>query len=176
MKCEDGMDVVLEQVKGVFLVFDFGCGVFVFGGCGGQGVVLIWDGGDWNGLVFFNFGVVSVGVQGGVVVGEVVMLLMIDKVVVFFKQDYNFVLNVDVGLILVDWFKVVQGSYGKGDVLFWSSIEGLFVGGVISVSDVFSDDEVNQEYYICVISVEVILEGQVEDDSEDVDVLKMMLF
>ena len=49
MKREDGMDAALEQAKGVFLVPDFGRGAFVFGGRGGQGVVLTKDGGDWNG-------------------------------------------------------------------------------------------------------------------------------
>ena len=175
MKREDGMDAALEQAKGVFLVPDFGRGAFVFGGRGGQGVVLAKDGGDWNGPAFFNFGAVSAGAQGGVAAGEVAMLLMTDKAVKSFKQDHNFALNADAGLTLVDWSKVTQGSYGKGDVLFWSSTEGLFAGGAISVSDVFSDDEANQEYYTRATSAEAILEGEVEDDSEDADALKTQL-
>ena len=175
MKREDGMDAALEQAKGVFLVPDFGRGAFVFGGRGGQGVVLAKDGGDWNGPAFFNFGAVSAGAQGGVAAGEVAMLLMTDKAVASFKQDHNFALNADAGLTLVDWSKVAQGSYGKGDVLFWSSTEGLFAGGAISVSDVFSDDEANQEYYTRATSAEAILEGDVEDDSEDADALKSLL-
>ena len=121
MKREDGMDAALEQAKGVFLVPDFGRGAFVFGGRGGQGVVLTKDGGDWNGPAFFNFGAVSAGAQGGVAAGEVAMLLMTDKAVKSFKQDHNFALNADAGLTLLDWSNVAQGSYGKGDVLFWSS-------------------------------------------------------
>ena len=59
--------------------------------------------------------------------------------------------------------------------MFWSSTEGLFAGGAISVSDVFSDDEANQEYYTRATSAEAILEGEVEDDSEDADALKTQL-
>ena len=110
MKREDGMDAALEQAKGVFLVPDFGRGAFVFGGRGGQGVVLTKDGGDWNGPAFFNFGAVSAGAQGGVAAGEVAMLLMTDKAVKSFKQDHNFALNADAGLTLLDWSNVAQGS------------------------------------------------------------------
>ncbi|MBF5052413.1 hypothetical protein ISO4_01015 [Alcanivorax venustensis ISO4] len=175
MKREEGMDAALEQAKGVFLVPDFGRGAFVFGGRGGQGVVLTKQGGDWNGPAFFNFGAVSAGAQGGVAAGEVAMLLMTDKAVESFKQDHNFALNADAGLTLLDWSNAAQGSYGKGDVLFWSSTEGLFAGGAISVSDVFADDEANQEYYTRATTVEAILEGEVEDDSEDAGALKTML-
>ena len=175
MKREDGMDAVLEQAKGVFLVPDFGRGAFVFGGRGGQGVVLTKDGSDWNGPAFYNFGAVSAGAQGGVAAGEVAMLLMTDKAVSSFKQDHNFALNADAGLTLLDWSNAAQGNYGKGDVVFWSSTEGLFAGGAISFSDVFSDDDANQEYYTRATSAEAILEGEVEDDSEDADALKTRL-
>ena len=163
MKREEGMDAALEQTKGVFLVPDFGRGAFVFGGRGGQGVVFTKEGADWNGPAFFNFGAVSAGAQGGVAAGEVAMLLMTDRAVDSFKQDHNFALNADAGLTLLDWSKAAQGSYGKGDVLFWSSTEGLFAGGAISVSDVFSDDEANQEYYTRATSAEEILEGKAND-------------
>jgi len=175
MKREEGMDAALEQAKGVFLVPDFGRGAFVFGGRGGQGVALTKQNGDWNGPAFFNFGAVSAGAQGGVAAGEVAMLLMTDKAVESFKQDHNFALNADAGLTLLDWSNAAQGNYGKGDVVFWSSTEGLFAGGAISVSDVFSDDEANQEYYTRAASAEAILEGQVEDDSDDAGALKTML-
>lgn len=175
MKREEGMDVALEQAKGVFLVPDFGRGAFVLGGRGGQGVVLAKQGGDWNGPAFYNFGAVSAGAQGGATAGEVAMLLMTDKAVESFKQDHNFALNADAGLTLLDWSNAAQGNYGKGDVVFWSSTEGLFAGGAISVSDVFSDDEANQEYYTRAIRAEAILEGEVEDDSGDADALKTML-
>jgi|TARA_R100001143_G_scaffold50206_1_gene45156 SH3 domain-containing YSC84-like protein 1 len=175
MKREEGMDAALEQAKGVFLVPDFGRGAFVFGGRGGQGVVLTKQNGDWNGPAFFNFGAVSAGAQGGAAAGEVAMLLMTDKAVESFKQDHNFALNADAGLTLLDWSNAAQGSYGKGDVLFWSSTEGLFAGGAISVSDVFSDDEANQEYYTRAATAEAILEGEVEDNSDAAGSLKTML-
>ncbi len=175
MKREEGMDAALEQAKGVFLVPDFGRGAFVFGGRGGQGVVLTKQNGDWNGPAFFNFGAVSAGAQGGAAAGEVAMLLMTDKAVESFKQDHNFALNADAGLTLLDWSNAAQGSYGKGDVLFWSSTEGLFAGGAISVSDVFSDDEANQEYYTREATAEAILEGEVEDNSDAAGSLKTML-
>jgi len=175
MKREEGMDTALEQAKGVFLVPDFGRGAFVFGGRGGQGVVLTKQGGDWNGPAFFNFGAVSAGAQGGVAAGEVAMLLMTDKAVESFKQDHNFALNADAGLTLLDWSNAAQGSYGKGDVLFWSSTEGLFAGGAISVSDVFSDDESNQEYYTGRTNVAEILEGEAEAQNSNADSLKAQL-
>ncbi len=60
-------------------------------------------------------------------------------------------------------------------MLLWSDTEGLFAGGAVSVSDVFSDDEANQEYYTRATSAEAILEGKVEDNSDEAGSLKTML-
>lgn len=176
LKREENMDAALEQAKGVFLVPDFGRGAFVLGGRGGQGVVLAKDNGEWNGPAFFNFGAVSAGAQGGVSAGEVAMLLMTDRAVESFKQENNFSLNADAGLTLMDWSKAAQGSVGKGDVILWSDTEGLFAGGAISVSDVFSDDDANQEYYTRTTNADQILSGQVDSGSnKDGEKLKGML-
>jgi lipid-binding SYLF domain-containing protein len=53
---------------------------FIFGGSGGEALVLARDkGGRWDGPAFYNMGAGSVGFQIGVDVSEVVILVMSDK-------------------------------------------------------------------------------------------------
>jgi lipid-binding SYLF domain-containing protein len=53
---------------------------FIFGGSGGEALVLARDkGGRWDGPAFYNMGAGSVGLQIGVDVSEVVILVMSDK-------------------------------------------------------------------------------------------------
>lgn len=168
MERDKELQNALRQAKGVFLVPDFGRGALVLGGRGGQGVVFTKQDGDWNGPAFYNFGAVSAGAQGGVSAGQVAMLLMTDEAVDSFKQDHNFALNADAGLTLIDWSGQAQGSWGKGDVVLWSDTEGVFAGGAISVSDVFADEEANQEFYSQAGEVNVvsILQGDVDSDQD----------
>lgn len=166
MERDAELQQALRQAKGVFLMPDFGRGALVVGGRGGQGVVFAKVGEQWHGPAFYNMGAISVGAQGGATAGRVAMLLMTDEAVDAFKQNHNFALNADAGLTLVDWSRQAQGSWGQGDVILWSDTKGVFAGGALSVSDVFADQEANEEFYSGSGDVNVmrILQGDVESD------------
>jgi lipid-binding SYLF domain-containing protein len=52
---------------------------FIFGGSGGEALVLAREGDRWRGPAFYNMGAGSVGFQIGVEVSEVVILVMTEK-------------------------------------------------------------------------------------------------
>lgn len=73
----------LKDAKAVIISPSVTRAGFVFGGSGGEAVVLSRDGGSgrWVGPAFYNMGAGSVGFQIGVDVSEVIMLVMTDKAV-----------------------------------------------------------------------------------------------
>ena len=52
---------------------------FIFGGSGGQGVLVARDGKSWVGPAFYDLATASVGFQAGVEVSEAIIVVMTDK-------------------------------------------------------------------------------------------------
>lgn len=52
---------------------------FIFGGSGGQGVLVVRNGKSWAGPAFYDLATASVGFQAGVEVSEAVIVVMTDK-------------------------------------------------------------------------------------------------
>jgi lipid-binding SYLF domain-containing protein len=52
---------------------------FIFGGSGGQGVLVARDGKTWAGPAFYDLATASVGFQAGVEVSEAIIVVMTDK-------------------------------------------------------------------------------------------------
>jgi lipid-binding SYLF domain-containing protein len=52
---------------------------FIFGGSGGQGVLVARDGKTWVGPAFYDLATASVGFQAGVEVSEAIIVVMTDK-------------------------------------------------------------------------------------------------
>ena len=52
---------------------------FIFGGSGGQGVLVARDGNTWVGPAFYDLATASVGFQAGVEVSEAIIVVMTDK-------------------------------------------------------------------------------------------------
>jgi len=72
----------LKKAKGVMLVPTYAKGGFIVAGAGGQGVLLTRDkSGTWAGPAFYCLGSASIGLQAGVDVAEVMLMIMSDKCV-----------------------------------------------------------------------------------------------
>src|SRR3982751_5754678 len=52
---------------------------FIFGGSGGQGVLVAREGTSWAGPAFYDLATASVGFQAGVEVSEAIIVVMTDK-------------------------------------------------------------------------------------------------
>jgi len=120
---------------------------FVFGGSGGIAVVLARDGkkGEWSGPAFYNMGSGSVGLQIGVDVSEVVMLVMSDK-------GLNGLLSPE--FTLGGDASVAAGPVGVGaassvttDMISYARSKGVYAGISLAGVVIRPDTAANDAYY-----------------------------
>ncbi len=157
---------LLSKAKAVFIVPDYGRASLGIGGAGGQGVLVVNNGGQWTGPAFYNIGSVNIGLEAGVEAGSIAFLMMTDKGIQGFEDGHNFSLNADAGLTIIDWSKRGQLSAGKGaDVIAWADTEGLYGNIAVNVTDIFWDDEANRSYYQKKVAANDIFSGSVQDPS-----------
>lgn len=135
----------LKKAKGVLLVPTYAKGGFIVAGAGGQGVLLARDkSGKWAGPAFYYLGAASIGLQIGVDVAEVMLVIMTDKGV-------DALLGGD--LKLGGDVRVAAGPVGAGaqaataDVLGFSRSKGLFAGIAFDGSVINPRVEHNNAFY-----------------------------
>jgi SH3 domain-containing YSC84-like protein 1 len=69
----------IGRAKGVLIVPQIVKAGFIFGGSGGQGVLVVRSGNAWVGPAFYDLATASVGFQAGVEVSEAIIVVMTDK-------------------------------------------------------------------------------------------------
>lgn len=166
---EPGIDRVLSQSKGVFIVPTYGRAAIGLGAAGGAGVLLARrSDGSWSDPAFFNIGGLSVGLQAGAEGGPVAMILTNDKALDNFRKKNNFSLNADAGLTVVNWSRQAQGSAGAGDIVIWSGTKGLF-GNVatLAVNDIRYNDRATQSYYGKAMTATDVMAGKASNPHAD---------
>jgi lipid-binding SYLF domain-containing protein len=120
---------------------------FVFGGSGGEAVVLSRDPAtrQWVGPAFYNMGAGSVGFQIGVDVSEVIMLVMTEKAVNALLSP-SFKLGGDIS--------VAAGPVGTGaganimaDVISFARAKGVYAGISLEGVVIAPDSKANGAFY-----------------------------
>jgi lipid-binding SYLF domain-containing protein len=166
---EPGIDRLLAQSKGVFIVPTYGRAAIGLGAAGGAGVLLARrSDGSWSDPAFFNIGGLSVGLQAGAEGGPVAMILNNDKAIDSFRKKNNFTLSADAGLTVVNWSRQAQGNAGTGDVVVWSGAKGLF-GNVatLAVNDIRYNEKATQSYYGKNMAAADVLAGKASNPHAD---------
>jgi lipid-binding SYLF domain-containing protein len=165
MVAEPGINKLLQNAKGIFIVPTYGRAAIGLGGSGGAGILLVKrDGGIWGTPAFYNIGSINVGAQVGVEVGAIAMVLNNDKAVKGFMQKNDFALNADAGLTVVNWAKTAQGSIGIGDVVAWSDTKGLFANvASIGVRGIRFNANQTTAYYHQAVAVMDVVNGKVDN-------------
>ncbi|WP_192804970.1 lipid-binding SYLF domain-containing protein [Noviherbaspirillum aerium] len=151
---------LLGKAKGIFIVPTYARGGWGIGARGGEGVMLVNKDGQWSSPVFYNYGGLSTGLQAGVEVGSIAMLLMNDKAVNEFSKENNFALNAGAGLTIVNYTGKAQAAAGNGDVVVWSDTKGAFANATVGITDIHYDDGDNREYYRAQVSAKDIISGK----------------
>jgi lipid-binding SYLF domain-containing protein len=169
MHSEPGVDKLLQQSKGLYLVPTYGRAALGLGAAGGAGVFVAKRAdGTWSNPAFFNIGGVSIGLQAGAEGGPVAIILMNDKAVNNFRQKNNFNLSADAGLTVVNWNRQASGTAGNGDVVVWSGAKGLF-GNVatLALNDIRFNQKATQAFYGKPTNVQDVLEGHASNPHAD---------
>jgi lipid-binding SYLF domain-containing protein len=140
---------------------------FVFGGSGGNGVVLVHDdkAGIWRGPSFVTAASVSAGFQAGVSVAEAVMMAMSDKGRDALLSN-KFQIGTDVS--------IAAGPVGAGaaaattDILQFVRAKGLYGGLNLEGTVIAVRDGLNEAYYGSkVVPVDILVKGEAKNAQAD---------
>jgi len=137
----------------------------IFGGSGGRGL-LVSRGrtGDWNGPSFYTIGTASFGLQAGVDVSDVVVLVMT-------QRGMNALLTPSVRLGMDA--SVAAGPVGAGvgrpprpdtDFIYYSRAKGFYGGVSLQGARIRPDDRWNASYYGKPVSArDILIRGSVRN-------------
>lgn len=140
-------------------------GGFIIGGSGGTGVLLVKDEktGDWNQPVFYTIGTMSIGLQLGGEVAEMLVMVMSDKGI-----DSLYASSFKLG----GEASIVVGPVGSGakqnamaDFISFAKSKGAYAGLNLEGSVVAVRDSYNEAYYGKEVRpVEIIVEKKVSNN------------
>jgi lipid-binding SYLF domain-containing protein len=120
---------------------------FVFGGKGGEAVVLSRERttGQWVGPAFYNMGAGSVGFQIGVDISEVIMLVMTEKAVNALLSS-SFKLGGDIS-VAAGPVGAGAGSNVTADVISFGRAKGVYAGISLEGAVIAPDNKANVAFY-----------------------------
>ena len=140
---------LMRQAKAVFIVPKLIKGGFIFGGEGGDGVLMVQRRGGWSAPAFYAIGAGSFGLQAGLEQAEMIMLIMTRKGLDGVLRD-NFKIGAQAGISVVTLGSGVEGAIGGAslpDVVVWSSSTGLYGGLTVDGSVIKSEPNHDSEFY-----------------------------
>lgn len=150
----------LTRARAVYIVPSLFKGGFVLGAEGGSGVLLArGPDGSWSSPAFYSMAGGSIGLQIGGQVSEVVLTIMNDAALQAILED-NFKMGGDLSIAVGPLGAGVEAgttTNWEADVYAFSHAVGLFGGGSLEGSAIFTNDDDNQTYYGNVAPPEAIL-------------------
>ena len=118
---------------------------FIFGGSGGQGILVARNGNTWVGPAFYDLATASVGFQAGVEVSEAIIVVMTEK---------------GLNSLLATTFKIggdasiAAGPVGAGakstvtaDLISFTRSKGIYGGVNLDGTVVHANGDFNSQYY-----------------------------
>ena len=143
------IDVYLKNARGVLVLPSVIKAGLIYGGQGGNGVLLARDAdGSWSSPAFYTLGGGSIGLQIGVQETAIVLVFMNDKA---FKSA------IDTGMTLGADATVAAGTEGLTgevatthafkDVYYFADVGGLFAGVSLEGGVIHTRDGLNTAYY-----------------------------
>ena len=148
----DGTDAqrVLREARAVMIcpqVFQAG---FLFGGQGGDCVLVARDGGgSWSNPAFYGLGSGSFGFQAGLQDSEIMLMILTEKGLRAVMDD-QFKLAANAGGVLIRWGGGVEGATTGAvgaDIVGFTRSRGLYAGISLSGSILSTKSNWNRQYY-----------------------------
>ncbi|GIL39512.1 lipid-binding SYLF domain-containing protein [Roseiterribacter gracilis] len=141
---------ILPRAKAVLIIPSLIKGAFIFGGEGGNGVLLARQkDGSWTNPAFYALGNVSFGLQIGGQSSEVIFLIMSQQGLEAIL-DKNATLGADASVAVATIGKGVRASTGfdvNADMYAFAKTEGLFGGVSINGAGLGALSDWNHEFY-----------------------------
>jgi len=154
----------IRDCAGIAIIPEFFKAGLVAGGAYGKGVVLARRDGTWSGPAFVYIGAGSVGIQIGVQLTDLLLVVIGENTMQGFLRS-NFKLGADAA--------VAAGPYGaqvtaaseillRGGLFSYSRAKGLFAGVSLEGAGMGTEFGLNRAYYDTTSSAEQILYGEVD--------------
>lgn len=141
---------ILPRAKAVLIIPSLIKGAFIFGGEGGNGVMLARQrDGSWSNPAFYALGNVSFGLQIGGQSSEVIFLIMSQQGLEAIL-DKNATLGADASVAVATLGQGVKAATGfdlNADMYAFSKTEGLFGGVSINGAGLGALSDWNHEFY-----------------------------
>jgi lipid-binding SYLF domain-containing protein len=152
---------LIRKSRAVLIVPNLIKAGFIFGGEGGDGVMLARSGhGTWTSPAFYTLGSASFGLQIGVQDAEVVMIIRSEKALEAIESD-EFKFGAQAGLAVVTLGSSAQAATSTAldaaDIIVWASASGAYAGLTLEGSVVKPRESWNEAYYGRPIAARAIL-------------------
>ena len=153
----------IRDCAGIAIIPEFFKAGLIAGGAYGEGVVLARRDGTWSGPAFVYIGAGSVGIQIGIQLTDLLLVVIGDKTMEGFLRS-KFKLGADAA--------IAAGPYGaqvtaaseillRGGIFSYSRAKGLFAGVSLEGAGMGAELGLNRAYYETTSSPEQILYGEV---------------
>jgi SH3 domain-containing YSC84-like protein 1 len=139
---------ILATAAGVLIIPHIVKAGFIFGGEGGNGVLMQHHGRIWSQPAFFAMGSASFGLQAGVEVEEMVVILRTQAALsAVLSGHYKVGATASVTLATLGSSASVASSGQLADIIVWASASGAFAGVNIDGSIIAAKPDWNRTYY-----------------------------
>jgi len=156
---------LLRDARAVLIVPALVKGGFIFGGEGGDGVLLERHGANWSQPSFYTLASASFVLQIGLEKSELVMFVMSERALKAVERS-KFKFGAGAGLTVVTLGAAAEGATSgnlSGDIIVWASSVGAYGGLTLNGSVLAPKSEWNEDFYGREVSVREILDGKVHN-------------
>jgi len=160
----DNVRALVRRSRAIIIVPNMVKAGFIFGAQGGTGVLLVHNrNGSWSHPAFFNMGAASFGLQAGVSVSKVVLIVMNDRALTLALTNAQLKLGAEAGLAVATLGAGAEGSVttAGADIYALSSSQGLFGGISLQGGALGPAPDANAAYYGMPLTAEDIVYGRV---------------
>ncbi len=160
---------LLRDAHAILIVPALVKGGFIFGGEGGDGVLLERHGRSWSQPAFYSLASGSFGLQIGLEKSELVMFIMSDRALRAVERS-KFKFGAGAGLTVVTLGAAAEGATSgnlSGDIIVWASSVGAYGGLTLNGSVLAPKGDWNEDFYGRRVSVRDILSDQVHNGQAD---------
>ncbi|HVZ69700.1 MAG TPA: lipid-binding SYLF domain-containing protein [Rhizomicrobium sp.] len=156
---------LIRRARAVLIIPKLVKAGFIFGGEGGDGVLVAHNKSGWSSPAFYTMGSASFGLQIGLEQAQLVLFIMSDKALRAVERS-EFKFGAGAGLTVVTVGASAEGATSgnlSGDIIVWTSAKGAYGGLTLNGSVIKPREGWNNEFYGRTVTLKEILAHKVRN-------------